>query len=113
MPSHNTLAQGKWFKMTLPDQLGNIGSEFERALRWKNKNRPDYLQKASDRLLELTDLTLADPRWKGRRLREVARLREEVCNVLFGNPADPQSAQGLRKYFLAFGTLVRRQRNPA
>ena len=38
----------------------------------------DAPMRALDRALELLDLTLADPRWNGPRLREVARTRKVV-----------------------------------
>ena len=35
---HKELSQGKWQKMSLIEQMANIGSEVERAINWKNKN---------------------------------------------------------------------------
>jgi len=33
---HKKLAEGRWFQLSLCEQLGNIGSEVDRALHWKN-----------------------------------------------------------------------------
>lgn len=93
-----------WSKLSLEAQLGNIGSEFERALKWKQKNQPEYFQKAYDRMLELLDLTIADKRWHNHRLRELCRLRENACQEL-ENPEHPES---LQKYFLQFATAARK-----
>jgi hypothetical protein len=100
--SHQDLAAGRWFTMTLPEQLGNVGSEYERALNWKKKDKPEQSLKAFDRMLELLDLTLADPRWK-HRLKEIARLREEACRSLEPEPSAPD----LRKYFYQFAVSAR------
>jgi hypothetical protein len=95
--------------MTLPEQLGNIGSDFERAVRWKEKNAALF-EKAAGRTLELMDLTLSDKRWHNHRLVELARLREEMCSLLFGSPLSSHSIEGLKKYFLAMATLAQKQR---
>lgn len=101
---HPNLAAGKWQSMTLAEQLGNVGSEFERALNWKQKNQPQYFQTAFDRMLELLDLTISDPRWHNHRLRELCRLRENACQEL----ANPQNPEGLKKYFFNFALLARK-----
>ena len=106
---HRGLAQGRWFTLTLAEQLGNVGSEYERALSWKKKNQPEHSQKAFERMLELLDLTIQDPRWK-HRLKEITRLREELCRLLTSpSPSDP-ALTGLSKYFLQFATLARKNK---
>lgn len=105
-PSHPSLSSGRWFTLTLPEQLGNVGSEYERALNWKKKNNAGQSRKAFDRMLELLDLTLADPRWK-RRLKEIARLREEACRLLESEPPSPD----LRNYFYQFSVFARRHKS--
>lgn len=94
----------KWFSLTVPEQLGNIGSEYDRILSWKQKNQPDYSQKALARTLELIDLTAADPQWRGSKLRELMRLREWICQEFFSPTA---TGPGLKKYFLQYATLAR------
>lgn len=101
---HKNLAGGNWSKLSLAEQLGNIGSEYGRALNWKQKNRPDYFQKAFDRMLELLDFTIADPRWHNQRLKELCRLRENACQELSDSPQNPE---GLNKYFFQFAALAR------
>ncbi|MEK7631441.1 MAG: hypothetical protein AAB445_01050 [Patescibacteria group bacterium] len=65
--------------MTLPEQLGNVGSEYSRARRWKEKGNVEFFDKAFIRFLELMDLTITDSRWRGARRRELARVRGGVC----------------------------------
>jgi hypothetical protein len=106
---HSNLAQGRWFTMTLPEQLGNIGSEYERAWSWKIKNNPTYFEKAFKRMLELLDLTITDPRWQNHRLKELVRLREVACQLQDFAEKTPEPLADLRKYFLQFATLARRK----
>jgi len=92
--------------MTLAEQLGNVGSEYERAVRWRQRNEMPHFDRAFERMLELLDLTIADQRWKNHRLRELVRLREVVCEELCsGNVSRTGS---LRKYFMDFAILARR-----
>ncbi|MDR3642438.1 MAG: hypothetical protein P4L74_02305 [Candidatus Doudnabacteria bacterium] len=104
---HGSDLKERWQKMPLEAQLGNIGSEFGRALNWKQKNQPVYFQKAYDRMLELLDFTISDPRWHNHRLKELCRLRENACLELSDQPQNPA---GLNKYFLQFATLARSKR---
>ena len=66
---HKELSQGKWQKMSLIEQMANIGSEVERAINWKNKNDKEYSRMAFERALELIDLTISDGknRWRLRK----------------------------------------------
>lgn len=111
MPSqqtqHQDLAAGKWLSLSLAEQLGNIGSDFERALRWKEKKQEKLFQSASNRTMELLDLTLADSRWHNHRLQELTRLRDEVSHTLFSQKENSNNTKGLQKYFLAMASLAR------
>ena len=79
---HKDLAAGNWSKLSLAEQLGNVGSEINRALNWQNKDEKLF-KNAGARALELLDLTIADSRWKTR-LKELARARELICAAVFG-----------------------------
>jgi plasmid stabilization system protein ParE len=94
--------------MSLAEQLGNAGSDFERAVRWKQKKQGRLAARAAARALEQLDRTLADDRFVGPSRREIARLREEVCRELFSGELRIDSAQQLQRYFLAFATKARR-----
>lgn len=100
---HQNLANGQWHSMTLVQQLGNIGSEYERAWNWKEKNNQAYFDKAFERMLELLDLSLNDKRWTGLRLREIARLRELACEELIQSGG----ARNFSKYFMQFALAAR------
>lgn len=80
---HKNLAAGRWFELSLTEQLGNIGSEYNRAIAAKRKGDPERYQNACDRTLELCELTIDDPRWRGKpALKELCRLNEEVARTL-------------------------------
>ena len=105
---HRDLAAGGWSELTLAAQLGNIGSEVSRALRWQSRN-PELAQGALYRALELFDLTLDDPRLRqsAPRLREVARAREVVADFFAGPNQYRSTGLSLQKYFDAFAIAAR------
>ena len=91
------------------EQLGNIGSEVDRAIRAHAQGRQDRFTHALDRALELFDLTASDPRWPLHRKREILRAREQFCRVFYDESAEPDLADYLSKYFLQFAVAARRQ----
>ncbi len=97
---HSSLASGKWFELTMAEQLGNIGSEVSRARRWQEKDEKLFVG-AMERALELFDLTLQDPRWK-HRLKEICRAREVLCDTAFGSRSYSTSLADLDRYFTQF-----------
>ena len=106
---HRELAAGRWWTLSLFEQLGNVGSEVSRAIRWTARN-PDVAQGAFYRALELMDLTLADPRHRQSpaRLREIARTREVLVDFFAGSNQYGSSAAGLQKYFDAYAVAASR-----
>ena len=108
VPDHESLASGRWRTLTIHEQMGNIGSEVERAIRAHQAGRRDRFEHALDRALELFDLTAADDRWRGPRRREILRAREEFCRLFFDPDPPAGSADGLKRYFLAFAVAARR-----
>src|SRR5512138_1890009 len=110
--AHPSLAAGRWETLTLMEQLGNVGSEVERALRAHAQGRADRFEHALGRALELFDLTASDPRWELHQRREVLRAREQFCRVFYDETAEPDLADYLRKYFLQFAVAARRRASP-
>ena len=105
---HRDLAAGRWGQFSLAEQLGNVGSEVGRMLRWRGRDER-LMAGAFDRALELLDLTLADPRWRDR-LREIARAREALCDAATGGSTYGTTLEDLDRYFLAFAVAARRNR---
>lgn len=102
---HKTLAEGRWREFSLSEQLGNIGSEVSRALSVRGKDEGLY-QKAFYRALELMDLTMQDPRWR-RRLKEIARAREMLCDAFLGGKEYGMKLEDLNHYFFLFALAAR------
>lgn len=117
-------AAARWSQLSLVEQLANVGSEVERALRARESGNEARLKNAVARALELFDLTAADERWRGPRRREILRAREEFCRVLYGDALATEAGgeapaawvrearsplASLRRYYLAFAVAARRR----
>jgi hypothetical protein len=85
--------------------MGNVGSEVSRALRWRGRDQALF-EGATERALDLLDLTIRDPRWRGR-LREPTRARELLCDALFGGKEHGSSFEDLDRYFFQFALAAR------
>ncbi|OGY89574.1 MAG: hypothetical protein A3B30_02390 [Candidatus Komeilibacteria bacterium RIFCSPLOWO2_01_FULL_52_15] len=101
---HQNAARGSWFKLSLAEQLGNVGSEYDRASKWRKQNDARF-QNAFDRFLELLDLTIADGRHSFSRKRELLRLRETACSEL---TQTTDTSVDLSNYFHRFALLARK-----
>jgi len=106
---HKQLAEsGKWFELSILEQMGNIGSEVGRAAKWQGKDERNF-RGAVERALELFDLTLEDPRWRGMgRWREIATVRMLFCRAVEGDNEYKTSLNDLDKYFLQFAFAARK-----
>lgn len=90
------------------EQLAHVGSEVDRTIRAHTAEKTGRFDSALARALELFDLTAADVRWRGPRLREILRAREEFCRLFYDEHVSSGSARGLQRYFLAFAVAARR-----
>ena len=106
MAIHQEQAAGAWHQRSLIDQLANVGSEVGRIHKWHGRNA-DLCEKAFVRALELLDLTITDPRWKGRR-KELTRARTFLCDAMDGGKEYGSTLQDLDRYFLAYAVAARR-----
>jgi hypothetical protein len=104
---HQSLAEGRWFTLSLAEQLGNIGSEVHRAIRAREDEK--RFESAITRGLELFVLTLSDPRWHGR-LKELTRVKELLCDAILGGSEYGTSLEDLDKYFYYFAVAARSNR---
>ncbi|MCU0242261.1 MAG: hypothetical protein MUF51_07540 [Vicinamibacteria bacterium] len=109
---HRDLAQGRWWQLTLCEQMGNIGSEVSRALKWHGKN-VRLAMGALERALELLDLTLRDPRHTRSvgRLREIARAREILLDHLMGGNQYGSTPSALQRYYDTYAFAARREKD--
>ena len=107
---HAELASGGWAKYNLMEQLGNVGSDVDRAIRWKQKGNEAYFQNAVDRAIELMDLTIMDHRWK-KSLKELCRARDVICDYFLGKNEYGSTPESISKYFYHYA-LAARARDP-
>ncbi len=104
---HQNLASGKWNRLSLIEQLANIGSEVQRVIYWHKLDDKENKDHAIWRVLELLDLTISDQRWK-LQVSELTRLREIFCNVFFKDNEYNISFSSLNDYFLQFALAVKK-----
>ena len=107
---HKELAQGKWAEMPFALQMGNLGSEVSRSLKWFQKNENRF-RVSFERALEPFDLTIEAARddefgSRSGKLKEVCRAREEFCDYFMGNSWGTDGAKMMR-YYDQFVTLGR------
>lgn len=111
---HKTLANGGWAKLSFCLQMGNIGSEVSRSLKWFGKNEKRF-KVSFERALELFDLTIEAAQddassSRSAKLKEVCRAREEFCDYFFGNSwgTDPKK---MMRYYDQFAILGMKNRS--
>lgn len=98
-----------WAKMSLAEQMGNIGAEFFRMINCREEKDKENEKNCFIRVLELIDLTIIDKRWKTR-LLEICRLREIICDLFIGSNIYKVSTKHLKDYFLFFALLAQGSR---
>jgi hypothetical protein len=102
--SDYSIDQQKWAKMTIFEQMGNIGSEVGRAMNAKRQDNPERLHGALLRGLDLFDATAVV--WahkKSPRTREILRAREQFVEAVTTNKED----LSLERYFMQFAIAAR------
>lgn len=104
---HQGLQDGSWERMTMLEQMGNLGTEVARAARAKESGDEQSCQGAFNRALELFELTVVDDRWRGPRRRELCLMREIFIDFIAGDNTFGESAESLDRYFLPFAVAAR------
>ncbi len=98
----------RWNTFSLALQLGTIGTELQRAYKWKCVGEEKRFWEFAERALDYINLTLIDKRWI-LRTHELYRMKEESGLYLLG-PMSDSSRVGLEKYFNAFADCANRER---
>lgn len=106
---HKELAAGRWFQLSLMEQLANVGTDIERTIQWRIRGDIESSQQAFERALELIDLTVADPKNK-KRLKEVLRAREALVDYFAYNNEYGSTDQLWQNYFYNFNYAAAIQR---
>lgn len=101
----------RWHALSFAEQMGNVGSEISRVLKWRTRNAK-LAQGALERALELIDLILCDPRHRRsvERLREICRVRETMLEFLVGDERRVWTDAALMRYFDLFALSAARTR---
>ena len=107
LPHHTSLAAGRWATLSILEQLANVGSEVDRAIKARARGQQERWEHATARALELFDLTATDPRWTALRRREILRAREVFCQLFFASDGSADSAARQQAYFMQFAVAAR------
>lgn len=91
----------RWFAMGIGEQISNIGSEVNRAIRYKNKNEEDKKKRFYEKAVELLELTCADPKNK-HRCGELQECIAELTDYFVGGNEYNTTDEVLIKYYDAF-----------
>jgi hypothetical protein len=106
---HRELAAGRWHELSFFEQMANVGAEVGRTVGWREKNQPDYSNRAFERALELLDLTISDPK-NGSRLRELLRVREALADHFAFDNSYRSTDESWQRYFYPFQFAARANR---
>ena len=99
---HSPEAHARWLDESITYQMGNIGSEVSRALKWTAKGNQKRADAAIDRALELFDFTIEANRGNASRLKEVLVAREEFCDYFFAGNSWGTKPEQMQKYYDGF-----------
>ncbi len=102
---HKDLASGRWFKLSLVEQLANVGVDIERTIKWRNKGELEMSKKSFECALELIDLTIADPKNR-KRLKEVVRAREMLVDHFVYDNEYNTTDKEWQDYFFQFNYMA-------
>jgi len=106
---HKGLADGRWFKFSLMEQLANVGCDIERTIQWKNRGNLEMSRQAFERALELLDFTIADPKNR-KRLKEIVRTREALVDHFVYDNEYNTTDEIWQNYFFQFNYAAAIQR---
>ena len=99
-----------WSQLSIYDQMGNIGSEVGRAIKAQRNGKPERVEGAIDRALDLFDATtdqlVAE---KSPRLKEVLRARNEFLRLFYDGTFDDE-ATSIERYFTLYAIAANKQR---
>jgi len=102
----------KWAKLTICEQLGNIGSEVGRAINYKRNGDDDRMEGAINRALDLflaTIEVLIKEKTYIHRAKEVIRMRDEFMSLFYHDHFDEKEAHKIECYFMNFAYIARTQ----
>lgn len=108
---HDVSVYREWSMHPITYQMGNIGSEVSRSLKWSAKGNQPRTDKAVDRALELFDFTIEANKKNHARLTEILKAREEFCDYFFGGNSWNTNPIAMQKYYDGFTMMEQLQEN--
>lgn len=107
----HSMNRERWSKLSIFEQMGNIGSEVGRSITAKRRGDDEAFDGALDRALDLFNATaevLVEQH--SPRVREVLRARDQYLQLFYGDTDSFDDAPALEKYFMQFAIAARSQR---
>lgn len=104
---HSAEARKDWQTRPITYQMGNIGSEVSRSLKWTAKGNQARADKAIDRALELFDFTIEANVKNHARLTEILKAREEFYDYFFNGNSYHTDPAKMQKYYDGFAIMYR------
>ena len=90
----------KWYSMPVNVQIANIGSEVERALRWKDRD-PKKAENFCRKAISFWEIVKSDPKNRFRE-EEFQTAMDELEDFFLGENLYQTTEQDLRRYYDAF-----------
>jgi hypothetical protein len=95
------VSPSRWQRLSLDEQLANLGTDVSRAARAKEAGDSMRLATWLAMARAEFDLTLSDPRWESER-PEIERMRLVVEDLLDGPNTSGSSSAALDEFFVPF-----------
>ena len=105
---HSEDLRNSWASYSIAYQMGNIGSEVSRSLKWTASGNKTRASKAIDRALELFDFTISANQKNHARLSEILLAREEFCDYFFCNNSWHTDPLKMQKYYDQFAIMLQK-----
>lgn len=106
---HPQLAYGHWESFSFIEQMANVGSEVERAMKWQQKKSDRLMIAALSRALELLALTAGQYVQSSGRIKELQRLKECLLDYFLGDNIYKSTSAEWHSYFHVFNLAAARK----
>ena len=101
----------RWSKMSIFDQMGNIGSEVGRSFSAKRRGDDAGCAQAVGRAIDLFDATVSSLiASKSIRSKEVLRAKEVYLSAIFDKALPGEDDQRVEQYFMQYAIAARLNR---
>jgi hypothetical protein len=91
----------RWFAMPVAVQISNVGSEVNRAIKYKSKGETEKAERFMNKAIQLLELSKQDPKNRHRR-QEFECAIEELIDYFIGNNIYQKTDEVLLRYYDAF-----------